>query len=81
MSRPRHYDAIRSRLCCSLLVAAMIAAALQSWGQPQQFFRASRPAMGTTFSIYLYAASAEQANEEFEVAFENLPARTNKPGA
>ncbi len=37
-----------------------------------QLFCESRPAMGTTFEIYLYALSREQASEVFEAAFDEI---------
>jgi thiamine biosynthesis lipoprotein len=35
-------------------------------------FVQSRPAMGTTFTIYLYASDADQAAEDFEAAFDEV---------
>ena len=43
-------------------------------GQPQQeqLFSKSRSAMGTTFTIYLYAPDQEKADEEFEASFDEI---------
>ncbi len=38
----------------------------------EALFSESRPAMGTTFEIHLYAADRERARELFEVAFEEV---------
>src|SRR2546430_4072193 len=38
----------------------------------EQLFSKSRPAMGTDFTIYLYASNKEKADEEFEAAFEEI---------
>src|SRR5260370_19365509 len=39
---------------------------------PNQLFYESRPAMGTTFEVYLYAANRERAAELFEAAFDEI---------
>jgi thiamine biosynthesis lipoprotein len=41
-------------------------------GAPERMFSEARPAMGTTFTIYLYAQNQEQAAEEFEIAFDEI---------
>lgn len=53
-------------------IAAVILIALPLSAQPQRLFQASHPAMGTTFSFYLYAASREKADEEFNAAFDEI---------
>jgi thiamine biosynthesis lipoprotein len=52
--------------------AALLLFALPSSAQHHRLFQASHAAMGTTFSIYLYAASAEKADEEFTAAFDEI---------
>ena len=39
---------------------------------PDQLFYESRPAMGTSFEIYLYAPNRERASELFEEAFDEI---------
>ncbi len=39
---------------------------------PDRLFYESRPAMGTSFEIYLYAPNREQASELFESAFDEI---------
>lgn len=39
---------------------------------PEQMFSQARPAMGTTFTIFVYAADQEQATEYFEIAFDEI---------
>src|SRR5258708_20461302 len=39
---------------------------------PDQLFYESRPAMGTTFEVYLYAPDRERALELFEAAFDEI---------
>ena len=39
---------------------------------PDQMFSQARPAMGTTFTIFVYAANQEQASEYFEIAFDEI---------
>jgi thiamine biosynthesis lipoprotein len=41
-------------------------------GAREALFSESRPAMGTTFEIHLYAAERERARELFEAAFEEI---------
>ncbi len=50
-----------------LLLIAVSAAPAQP-----QMFRQSRPAMGTEFTIYLYAPNQETASAQFEAAFEEI---------
>lgn len=45
----------------------------QQSGQPrEQMFSEARPAMGTTFTIFLYATNQERASEYFEMAFDEI---------
>jgi thiamine biosynthesis lipoprotein len=39
---------------------------------PEQMFSEARPAMGTTFTIFVYAANQERASEYFEMAFDEI---------
>jgi FAD:protein FMN transferase len=39
---------------------------------PEQMFSQARPAMGTTFTIFVYAANQEKASEYFEIAFDEI---------
>jgi thiamine biosynthesis lipoprotein len=38
----------------------------------EQMFSQARPAMGTTFTIFVYAVNQEQASEYFEIAFDEI---------
>src|SRR5216684_7417529 len=39
---------------------------------PDQIFYESRPAMGTSFEVYLYAPNHERASQLFEAAFDEI---------
>src|SRR5712692_12071456 len=39
---------------------------------PEQLFYELRPAMGTSFEIYIYAPNRERASELFETAFDEI---------
>src|SRR5258708_14260625 len=39
---------------------------------PNQLFYESRPAMGTSFEVYLYAPNRERASQLFEAAFDEI---------
>lgn len=39
---------------------------------PEQMFSQARPAMGTTFTIFVYATNQEKASEYFEIAFDEI---------
>src|SRR3989442_8432404 len=62
----------------SLLILSAIVFCVQVSGRylrlpaPDQLFYESRPAMGTTFEIYLYAPNRERASELFEEAFDEI---------
>jgi thiamine biosynthesis lipoprotein len=67
------------RLAAGLLAAALVASldgfAVSRRGRarvPEVPFSESRPAMGTTFEIHLYAADRGRAGELFEAAFEEV---------
>lgn len=44
----------------------------QSGASSEPMFSEARPAMGTTFTIFLYAANQERASEYFELAFDEI---------
>jgi FAD:protein FMN transferase len=39
---------------------------------PEKMFSEARPAMGTTFTVFVYAANREKASEYFEIAFDEI---------
>ncbi len=49
-----------------------IAAASLALPAPNQLFYESRPAMGTSFEVYLYAPNRERASQLFEAAFDEI---------
>src|SRR5713226_8673502 len=49
-----------------------IAAASLALPAPNQLFYESRPAMGNSFDVYLYAPDRERASELFEAAFDEI---------
>ncbi len=53
-------------------LAAVLALATYCQATSEQLFVDARPAMGTTFTIYLYAAHAQQASAYFEAAFDEI---------
>lgn len=58
---------------CAALVAFACAAGARAQGQAAEtLFSDSRPAMGTTFDIHLYAADRARADALFEAAFEEV---------
>src|SRR5437879_13026080 len=56
----------------ALVLAALAGLTALCKAGSEQLFAQSRQAMGTTFTIYLYAANEEQASEYFEAAFEGI---------
>src|SRR5918997_1372611 len=58
-------------LAAGLIVAAL-ATTLSAGPAREALFSESRPAMGTTFEIHLYAADRARAAELFEAAFEEI---------
>src|SRR5437879_12023377 len=58
--------------CAALVLAALAGLTALCKAGSEQLFAQSRQAMGTTFTIYLYAANEEQASEYFEAAFEEI---------
>jgi len=59
-----------------LIIAAVICFAATSsspaLAAPNQIFYESRPAMGTSFDVYLYAPNRERASQLFEAAFDEI---------
>jgi FAD:protein FMN transferase len=53
-------------------MGALVSLAAQSKAGSEQLFVESRQAMGTTFTIYLYAADEEKASAYFDAAFEEI---------
>lgn len=54
------------------LVAVLAAAGSSQAAAEQQLFVESRPAMGTTFKVYLYADNQAEASTYFEAAFDEI---------
>src|SRR2546422_1154413 len=54
-------------LCFAALLSSPALAA-----SPDQIFYESRPAMGTSFEVYLYAPNRERASQLFEAAFDEI---------
>ncbi len=60
-------------LCGRTFAVALLGfALLPSAAPPEQMFSQARPAMGTTFTIFVYAANQERASEYFEIAFDEI---------
>src|SRR5215510_1642619 len=70
LKRLRH--AGRSLLIFSTLVFCFQFTTTSIVAAPDEIFYESRPAMGTSFEIYLYAPNREQAFELFEEAFDEI---------
>ena len=77
--KPRNAHKIRAILMVSgwalillAIVSFQITATPVVFAAPDQLFYESRPAMGTSFEIYLYAPDRERASELFEEAFEEI---------
>ena len=54
-------------LCFAATLSSLALAA-----SPDQIFYESRPAMGTSFEVYLYAPNRERASQLFEAAFDEI---------
>ena len=71
LKRIRH--AHRSLLILSTIIFCFqVTARSCALTAPDQLFYESRPAMGTSFEIYLYAPNRERASELFEDAFDEI---------
>jgi thiamine biosynthesis lipoprotein len=59
--------------CARVFAVALLGIAIiPNAAPPEQMFSQARPAMGTTFTIFVYAANQEQASEYFEIAFDEI---------
>ena len=76
--RSRHSSCVWRRLesghlrCAALVLAALVGLVVQCRAASERLFAQSRQAMGTTFTIYLYAANEERASACFEAAFDEI---------
>src|SRR6266851_3662804 len=64
-----------SRLTCAISAAVLcfhIAVVPLALAAPNQLFYELRPAMGTSFEVYLYAPDRERASQLFEAAFDEI---------
>src|SRR2546422_11300233 len=61
-----------SRLIAAAVLCFHIAVVPLALAAPDQLFYESRPAMGTSFEVYLYAPDRERASELFETAFDEI---------
>jgi FAD:protein FMN transferase len=60
-------------LCGRVFAVALFGIAIiPNAAPPEQMFSEARPAMGTTFTIFVYAANQEKASEYFEIAFDEI---------
>jgi FAD:protein FMN transferase len=62
---------VRCAALATLVLCLAPASATASGDAPRLYYEA-RPAMGTTFEIYLYADGDEEASEAFEIAFDEI---------
>ncbi|HEX6465867.1 MAG TPA: FAD:protein FMN transferase, partial [Terriglobales bacterium] len=58
--------------CAIAFAAAWIALSMPCTAAAAELFVQTRPAMGTNFTIYLYARNAQHASATFEAAFEEI---------
>src|SRR5580704_18088016 len=59
--------------CARVFAVALLGiAVIPNAAPPEQMFSQSRPAMGTTFTIFIYTSNQEQASEYFEIAFDEI---------
>jgi thiamine biosynthesis lipoprotein len=64
---------MRFLFCAQVFAIALFGFALIPNATPQeQLFSQVRPAMGTTFTIFVYATNQERASEYFEIAFDEI---------
>jgi len=66
-----HFSRVGRPIAAAIL-CLHIAVSSSAVRTPDQLFYESRPAMGTSFEIYLYAANRERADELFEAAFDEI---------
>ncbi len=56
-----------------IFAVALLGVAIVLNGAPaEQMFSQARPAMGTTFTIFVYSENQERASEYFEIAFDEI---------
>lgn len=71
--RARRASLLTARLFAALTACALLVCACGVGARAQEtLFDESRPAMGTTFDIYLYAPDRARAEQLFEAAFEEI---------
>jgi FAD:protein FMN transferase len=59
--------------CARVFAVALFGIAIiPAAAPPEQMFSQARPAMGTTFTIFVYAANQDRASEYFEIAFDEI---------
>jgi FAD:protein FMN transferase len=60
-------------LCGRMFAVALLGfTIIPKAARQEQMFSQARPAMGTTFTIFVYAENQEQASEYFEIAFDEI---------
>jgi FAD:protein FMN transferase len=64
-------DAVKCGALAAFFVCLVSASAPAHGGEPRLYYQA-RPAMGTTFEVYLYADDDQRASEAFEIAFDEI---------
>src|SRR5260370_2128637 len=62
----------RNRVRAAAVIMLALALLAPRWAAADKLFVESRPAMGTTFTIYLYAPDAAAAEANFEAAFDEI---------
>jgi thiamine biosynthesis lipoprotein len=68
----RHLSLITRVIAAAVLCFPATLSSLALAAAPNQLFYESRPAMGTSFEVYLYAPNRERASELFEAAFDEI---------
>src|SRR3981081_2830249 len=61
-----------SRLIAAAVLCFPTTLSSLAFAAPDQLFYESRPAMGTSFEVYVYAADRDRASELFEAAFDEI---------
>src|SRR5258707_15824629 len=61
-----------ARPIAGVVLCSYLALSSPFFTTPDQLFYESRPAMGTSFEIYVYAPDRERASELFEAAFDEI---------
>jgi thiamine biosynthesis lipoprotein len=68
----RHLSLLTPLIVVAVLCFPATLASLALAAAPNQLFNESRPAMGTSFEVYLYAPNRERASQLFEAAFDEI---------